>query len=69
MRDTFERLLRERILILDGAMGTMIQGQGLDEAGYRGHSFRDRSFRGHLGKPLPGGIPKVRGQKLKPKAM
>jgi hypothetical protein len=22
-----------------------------------------------LGKPLPGGIPKVRGQKLKPKAM
>jgi len=25
--------------------------------------------RGLLGRPIPGGIPKVRGQKLKPKAM
>jgi hypothetical protein len=24
---------------------------------------------GFLGKPLPGGVPEVRGQKLKPKAM
>ena len=30
-------LLKERILILDGAMGTMIQRYGLDEAAYRGH--------------------------------
>jgi 5-methyltetrahydrofolate--homocysteine methyltransferase len=30
------RLLRERILILDGAMGTMIQGRKLGEADYRG---------------------------------
>ena len=30
------RLLRERILILDGAMGTMIQGYKLGEADYRG---------------------------------
>ena len=29
-------LLDKRILILDGAMGTMIQGYRLDEAGYRG---------------------------------
>ena len=29
-------LLEERILLLDGAMGTMIQGYKLDEAGYRG---------------------------------
>ena len=29
-------LLEQRILILDGAMGTMIQGYKLDEAGYRG---------------------------------
>jgi 5-methyltetrahydrofolate--homocysteine methyltransferase len=31
----------ERILILDGAMGTMIQGLKLDEAGYRGTRFAD----------------------------
>jgi 5-methyltetrahydrofolate--homocysteine methyltransferase len=30
------KLLRERILILDGAMGTMIQGRKLGEADYRG---------------------------------
>ena len=32
-------LLRERILVLDGAMGTMIQGRRLDEAAYRGERF------------------------------
>ncbi|MDR0736594.1 MAG: methionine synthase [Zoogloeaceae bacterium] len=32
-------LLRRRILILDGAMGTMIQGYGLAEADYRGERF------------------------------
>jgi len=31
----------ERILILDGAMGTMIQSYELDEAGYRGTRFKD----------------------------
>jgi 5-methyltetrahydrofolate--homocysteine methyltransferase len=36
-----EQLLQERILILDGAMGTMIQRYGLDEAGYRGDRFKD----------------------------
>ena len=35
----FEQLLRERIVIIDGAMGTMIQGYYLDEAGYRGREF------------------------------
>ena len=34
-------LLRERILILDGAMGTMIQRHGLREADYRGKRFAD----------------------------
>ncbi len=33
--------LGRRILILDGAMGTMIQGYKLDEAGYRGERFKD----------------------------
>ena len=32
--------LRRRILILDGAMGTMIQGYSLDEADYRGEQYR-----------------------------
>ena len=36
-----ESLLRERILILDGAMGTMIQGYRLAEEDYRGRRFRD----------------------------
>jgi 5-methyltetrahydrofolate--homocysteine methyltransferase len=35
------RLLRERILILDGAMGTMIQRYKLSEADYRGKRFAD----------------------------
>jgi len=37
----FKELLGKRILYLDGAMGTMIQGYRLDEAGYRGTRFRD----------------------------
>ncbi|MCA9409162.1 MAG: homocysteine S-methyltransferase family protein, partial [Candidatus Omnitrophica bacterium] len=35
------KLLQERILVLDGAMGTMIQRYKLDEAGYRGQAFAD----------------------------
>jgi 5-methyltetrahydrofolate--homocysteine methyltransferase len=34
-------LLEERILLLDGAMGTMVQTYGLSEADYRGERFRD----------------------------
>ncbi|HSJ97536.1 MAG TPA: homocysteine S-methyltransferase family protein, partial [Myxococcota bacterium] len=33
--------LAQRILVLDGAMGTMIQRHGLTEAEYRGERFRD----------------------------
>ncbi len=36
-----ERLLRERIVILDGATGTMIQQHRLDEAAFRGARFTD----------------------------
>lgn len=35
----FERSLRERILVIDGAMGTMIHRRIKDEAGYRGERF------------------------------
>jgi 5-methyltetrahydrofolate--homocysteine methyltransferase len=34
-----EAALAERILILDGGMGTMLQGHRLDEAGFRGERF------------------------------
>jgi 5-methyltetrahydrofolate--homocysteine methyltransferase len=34
-------LLRDRILVLDGAMGTMIQEHRLDEAAYRGERFAE----------------------------
>ena len=34
-------LLKERILIIDGAMGTMIQRHKLEEADYRGERFKD----------------------------
>ena len=36
-----EALLRERIVVLDGAMGTMIQRRKLSEQDYRGKRFRD----------------------------
>jgi 5-methyltetrahydrofolate--homocysteine methyltransferase len=38
---TIQQLLTERILIIDGAMGTMIQRRKLDEADYRGERFKD----------------------------
>lgn len=40
-KQTFLRLLKERILILDGGMGTMIQGYRLSENDYRGQRFAD----------------------------
>jgi len=36
-----ESLLQQRIVIIDGAMGTMVQQYRLDEAAYRGERFRD----------------------------
>ena len=36
-----EAALRERILVIDGAMGTMIQRHGLQEADYRGERFAE----------------------------
>lgn len=38
---TLENLLKERVLILDGAMGTMIQKYKLEDADYRGERFKD----------------------------
>src|SRR6266446_8951894 len=46
-----EALLRERIVLLDGAMGTMIQRYKRSEADYRGKRFRDWK-----GKDLKGSL-------------
>jgi 5-methyltetrahydrofolate--homocysteine methyltransferase len=45
----FHELLKQRIVFLDGAVGTMIQAHRLDEAGYRGQRFKDwkRDLRGN----------------------
>ena len=50
MAQTLAKLARQRILVLDGAMGTMIQDHNLDEAGYRGQRFKDheRSLKGNM---------------------
>ena len=47
--ERLKKLLDERIVLLDGAMGTMIQRHKLDEAGYRGERFRSygRDVRGN----------------------
>ena len=37
----FSRLLKEKIYLLDGAMGTMIQAENLQEQDYRGKRFED----------------------------
>ncbi|MGH8494814.1 MAG: methionine synthase [Gammaproteobacteria bacterium] len=38
---TLRELLEERIVFLDGAMGTMLQAYRIDEAGFRGRRFAD----------------------------
>jgi 5-methyltetrahydrofolate--homocysteine methyltransferase len=38
---SIDEALKNRILLLDGAMGTMIQAHGLTEADYRGDRFAD----------------------------
>ena len=48
VRAQLERLLARRILVLDGAMGSLIQGYKLEEADFRGERFRDH------GKDLKG---------------
>jgi 5-methyltetrahydrofolate--homocysteine methyltransferase len=42
-RQILDRLLSERILIMDGAMGTMTQCHRLDEAAFRGERFKDHT--------------------------
>jgi 5-methyltetrahydrofolate--homocysteine methyltransferase len=44
MNELLSRLIQERILILDGAMGTMIQRHKLEEADYRGMRFQNHPY-------------------------
>lgn len=41
LHNELTKALNERILVLDGAMGTTIRGYGLDEAAARGERFKD----------------------------
>ena len=48
MKNSLNDIIQQRILVLDGAMGTMIQKHKLQEADFRGEQFRDHP------KPLKG---------------
>nr|MDT0251087.1 methionine synthase [Endozoicomonas sp.] len=43
LKEQLQQLLKKQILILDGAMGTMIQGYKLGEQDYRGERFANHS--------------------------
>ena len=47
--DKLKSELKERIFVLDGAMGTMIQSYKLDEEAYRGERFKniDKHIKGN----------------------
>jgi 5-methyltetrahydrofolate--homocysteine methyltransferase len=47
--EALKRALKERIVVMDGAMGTMIQALKLDEAGFRGERFKahEKELRGN----------------------
>ncbi|MGY0557010.1 homocysteine S-methyltransferase family protein [Lysobacter sp. A421] len=64
--ETLQRMLQERILVIDGAMGTMIQQHRLEEADYRGERFvegfdRDHSIDSHAHSPDCGCVRDQRG--------
>ncbi|HEY6204688.1 MAG TPA: methionine synthase [Chthoniobacterales bacterium] len=65
-----ESLLRERIVLLDGAMGTMIQRRKFSEEDYRGKRFRDwqaKDLKGSLellNLTQPGAIEQIHAEYL-----
>jgi len=56
-----ENVLKERIVLIDGAMGTMVQREGLEEEDFRYNenqgSFQTRIKGGAMGTQPPGQIP------------
>ncbi|MGH8034291.1 MAG: homocysteine S-methyltransferase family protein, partial [Lysobacterales bacterium] len=45
-------MLQKRVLITDGAMGTMIQAVGLDEEDFRGELFAGHAIALHVNNDL-----------------
>jgi 5-methyltetrahydrofolate--homocysteine methyltransferase len=43
-RVNIQEILRQRIMVLDGAMGTMIQRHKLEEADFRGERFKNHKY-------------------------
>lgn len=41
MKKTLNEVVKDRIMILDGAMGTMIQQYALTEEDFRGYRYRN----------------------------
>jgi len=41
---TIQEILKQRIMVLDGAMGTMIQRHKLEEKDFRGNRFKDHPY-------------------------
>jgi len=41
VHERLDQLFKQRIVILDGSIGVLLQRKGLDEAGYRGARFKD----------------------------
>ncbi|HAE93599.1 MAG TPA: 5-methyltetrahydrofolate--homocysteine methyltransferase, partial [Hyphomonas atlantica] len=46
--DALKAAAKERILILDGAWGAMIQRRGLEESDYRGDRFSEDKYPGQM---------------------
>ena len=68
-RAQLEEILAERILVLDGAMGTQVQELGLTEEDVRGERFRDnsRDLRGDvdvLNLTRPDDVERIHGRYL-----
>ncbi|HEX3725890.1 MAG TPA: homocysteine S-methyltransferase family protein, partial [Pirellulales bacterium] len=68
-RQTLEKLLAERILVLDGAMGTMVHQLRFSEADFRGAAFADhprdlKNFIDILAISQPAAIAKIHRQYL-----
>ena len=48
MSEEIKKILNQRILVLDGAMGTMIQRYNLNEADFRGENKKLKIEKVHL---------------------
>src|SRR6266566_1908716 len=68
-RETLERLLAEKILVLDGAMGTMVHALKFGEAEFRGERFKNhpkdlKNFIDVLALTQPAAITEIHRQYL-----